>query len=764
MRTISRATSRIRDLVVCASAIGAASLLPACVASSESSGSVESMETVNPQIDWSTWTLKGNTNVAPGAASMAPGRVDLFVRNAADGQLVTRTWLNGAWGGWSSLGGVLTSRPAAVSWGPNRLDVFGRGGDGQLWHKWFDGSWHAWEPLGGTMTTDGPAVASDAAGNLDVFVRRPDNKLGHLTYRAGTGWSAWDVMPGMIQSAPAIVSTAPGTFDLFARWSDNSLRTRHYPVTSGSGIFTIVTWGGWTNLGGTLSTGPSAAPGQGVDSINVYALGGDNDVWQIGKSAVGWDTWRHLDTKVPDEGAFGSEPIAVSPAGDSCTHLFARMSNNTVFHHDCGQTASVQINAGTLDFYTTAQSYRTSGYSAAQLGSITGASAANAPRFMLESTSPRELVAFDNDDVYDPAAGASPWHPDAKFVSFATLAGFTRPFTGGLDLSPDPGAEVTARNIAMTPRSLRVLDHGTCRVATPWIKGWDSPTLVPPAGFLSDLDRAIYDTFQSAAAAQGAKAYAKARQFSPSFLRRASSATTDNDDGFALHVRYEIDKSVGDFTATIDIEVYATYKLLLVDGLLAVQPIGHVDVKVGKNAIATVAGIFTHLTNEDEVRANFTNDVPAKVRQAALDAAGQNLGGLACDPTQPDALMSFCGVAKLGMVDALRTKMLGVGMSSADASKNADRVVASLDPRGFYCQGTDDKDKTVGVCKWHPTFQRIVVAPENMELVWYDGGTFTADFEFARWMSGSASFATCGAPTTPTRNPVRIPVKDFIAP
>src|SRR5205085_9943301 len=60
---------------------------------------------------------------------------------------------------WTSLGGVLTSKPAAASWAPSRLDVFGRGTDNELWHKAWDGSsWSGWQPLGGVLSS-GPAAA-----------------------------------------------------------------------------------------------------------------------------------------------------------------------------------------------------------------------------------------------------------------------------------------------------------------------------------------------------------------------------------------------------------------------------------------------------------------------------------------------------------------------------------------------------------------------------------------------------------------------------
>jgi C1A family cysteine protease len=83
------------------------------------------------------------------------------------------------WHGWESLGGQLSSAPAAVSWGANRIDVFGRGTDNALWHKWWDGrAWSGWESLGGGLSS-APAVSSWATNRLDVFVQGTDNALWH---------------------------------------------------------------------------------------------------------------------------------------------------------------------------------------------------------------------------------------------------------------------------------------------------------------------------------------------------------------------------------------------------------------------------------------------------------------------------------------------------------------------------------------------------------------------------------------------------------
>ncbi|MDD2481991.1 MAG: hypothetical protein PHF82_07680, partial [Lutispora sp.] len=51
----------------------------------------------------------------------------------------------------------MTSAPAAVSWGPNRIDVFGRGQNQSLWHKYWNGArWSDWEDLGGGTINSAP--------------------------------------------------------------------------------------------------------------------------------------------------------------------------------------------------------------------------------------------------------------------------------------------------------------------------------------------------------------------------------------------------------------------------------------------------------------------------------------------------------------------------------------------------------------------------------------------------------------------------------
>jgi hypothetical protein len=82
------------------------------------------------------------------------------------------------------LGPAIVGSPGAVAWGPDRLDVFVRGTDNQLWQMAYaSGSWVGYSPLGGSLTSS-PTVASWGENRLDVFMRGDDNALYHV---GGTG-------------------------------------------------------------------------------------------------------------------------------------------------------------------------------------------------------------------------------------------------------------------------------------------------------------------------------------------------------------------------------------------------------------------------------------------------------------------------------------------------------------------------------------------------------------------------------------------------
>lgn len=205
-----------------------------------------------PVTQWQS--LGGVLTSHPAAAAWSGNRLDVFVRGA-DNALYHRWWDGMAWSGWERLGGVLTAAPAVAAWAPNRLDVFARGTDDALYHLWWDGvQWSGWERLGGVLTS-APAVAAWGSNRLDTFAQGTDNAVWHLWWD-GTSWNGWESLGGTSAGDPGASSWGAGRLDLFIRQPDGTMGHRWFD--SGA-------WGGWEWFAATLSAGPSAtssAPGQ----------------------------------------------------------------------------------------------------------------------------------------------------------------------------------------------------------------------------------------------------------------------------------------------------------------------------------------------------------------------------------------------------------------------------------------------------------------------------------------------------------------------
>lgn len=286
-------------------------------------------------IEWSPWrNLGGALTAAPAIASWNHARLDCFTRGA-DNHMWHR-WGDGwNWSGWEDLGGPpgtgivvenivrgttgvsgvtgvggvtgvaevaevgvgnvivggggpvglpqeLTSAPAAVSWGYNRIDTFARGGNGHMWHKWWDGTrWSHWEDLLGDLTS-AVGVASWQANRLDCFARGPGDHMWHKWWD-GSVWSHWEDLGGLCSSAPAAVSWGPGRIDCFVRGYDNKMWHKWFDGG----------WSDWEDLGGELASAPAVAS-RGANRLDCFVRGTDNQLWR--KSWIGnmWTEWEAL--------------------------------------------------------------------------------------------------------------------------------------------------------------------------------------------------------------------------------------------------------------------------------------------------------------------------------------------------------------------------------------------------------------------------------------------------------------------------------------
>ncbi|KAH8622656.1 hypothetical protein IG631_22931 [Alternaria alternata] len=80
-----------------------------------------------------------------------------------DDQMYHRAYDGGKWlSSWNGKSGKFKSSPFAVSWGSDRLDVFGIGLDDQMYHKAYDGKdWVSkdWKGISGKFKSTPSAVS-----------------------------------------------------------------------------------------------------------------------------------------------------------------------------------------------------------------------------------------------------------------------------------------------------------------------------------------------------------------------------------------------------------------------------------------------------------------------------------------------------------------------------------------------------------------------------------------------------------------------------
>ncbi|NJP07981.1 MAG: hypothetical protein HC837_21350 [Chloroflexaceae bacterium] len=130
--------------------------------------------------------LGANVTTADGisAVSWGDNRIDCFARREGSMELVHRFWNGKQWSSWHTLGGVLNSAPCAVSRGPNQINCFALGSNGQLFHiYWNDHKWSGWENLGGEDLQSAPAAVAVNANHIECFVRSTDSNLWHLSWK-----------------------------------------------------------------------------------------------------------------------------------------------------------------------------------------------------------------------------------------------------------------------------------------------------------------------------------------------------------------------------------------------------------------------------------------------------------------------------------------------------------------------------------------------------------------------------------------------------
>jgi murein DD-endopeptidase MepM/ murein hydrolase activator NlpD len=182
------------------------------------------------------------------------GQLHVFARASSGALKYRRRDTAGNWSGWQPLTGVLTSNPAVAVNADGRLEVFVRGADNALWHRWqyANGAWTVdWQPLNGVLTSP-PAVGVNQDGRLQVFVRGTDGALWTRSQavHGSSDWTDWDSLDGILHFPPVVAQNQDGRLDVFAVGIQNELW--HIGQIASNGDF-----GEWEKIDGRATSIPS---------------------------------------------------------------------------------------------------------------------------------------------------------------------------------------------------------------------------------------------------------------------------------------------------------------------------------------------------------------------------------------------------------------------------------------------------------------------------------------------------------------------------
>ncbi len=220
------------------------------------------------------------------AGVLSTGRVLAVFGRGTDNALWWRHQTASGWTGWQSLGGVLTSKPGAVTGGAiqfGALNVIAAGTGGGLWYRvWGTSGWHSWTALGGQHVLPGTGPAGGSPTGEFVFAGA--NHHVWLYGRTGTENGMID-FGGVTTSNPGIAAVAPN-LAIFARGTDSALwyRLSMRPIGAISG---------WASLGGRLTTGVTATTVPGGKTY-VFGLGTDNNIWMRMGVWPNLSAWQRL--------------------------------------------------------------------------------------------------------------------------------------------------------------------------------------------------------------------------------------------------------------------------------------------------------------------------------------------------------------------------------------------------------------------------------------------------------------------------------------
>src|SRR5260370_18129283 len=185
-----------------------------------------------------------------------------------------------------------------------RLEVFGLGGDGNIYHiyqKCAGCGWSNWSSLGHPTSAffeEGPAVGTNSDGRLEIFAVGKDSNMYHdFQCKSGCVWSGWLPLGGPangggVFGVPAVVTNADGRLEVFIEQFAVGGGPFYHIYQNCAGC----SWSQWYSLGDTTSFNDNPAAIVNQDGrVEVFGLSGNSiqHAWQTSAGCC-FSSWHSL--------------------------------------------------------------------------------------------------------------------------------------------------------------------------------------------------------------------------------------------------------------------------------------------------------------------------------------------------------------------------------------------------------------------------------------------------------------------------------------
>ncbi|MET7419235.1 fibronectin type III domain-containing protein [Dactylosporangium sp. NPDC005555] len=175
------------------------------------------------------------------------GLAQIFARGGDNNLYTSVQAANGTWGAWTNLSGLIYSEPVAVKNANGWLTVYAIGGDHSIWYRLqkADGSFNWWTRLGSERYASKIETAVNANGTVAVFVKGTDGNL-YSNWQTDAAdpsqWSGWTNLSGLIYSEPTAFTRADGIMEVFAVGGDGQVWHRVQSAPNSG------TWNWWSHV------------------------------------------------------------------------------------------------------------------------------------------------------------------------------------------------------------------------------------------------------------------------------------------------------------------------------------------------------------------------------------------------------------------------------------------------------------------------------------------------------------------------------------